>query len=80
MTTRKPGLELIKEIVADLEDNGERACPTLLGILLRSGAASVVSQSINDRPENLRPETSGGDDRLLCPSWQLMRLAAARKA
>jgi len=80
MTTRKPGLEWIKEIAADLEDNGERACPTSLGILLRSGAAPVVLQSIDDRPENHRPESSEGDDRLLCPSWQLMRLTAARKA
>jgi hypothetical protein len=80
MTTHKQRLDLIKEVLADLEDKGERACPTSLGILLRSGATSVVLQSMNDRPENHRPESPEGDDRLLCPSWQLMRLTAARKA
>src|SRR5450755_1614502 len=77
MTTHKPRLDWVKEVLAD---KGERACPTSLGILLRSGATSVVLQSMNDRPESHRPESPEGDDRLLCPPWQLMRLTAARKA
>jgi hypothetical protein len=79
MTLRKPRLDWIKEVLADLEDYGERPCPTSLGIIWRPAMASADFQPLNDRLESDRPERPEGD-RLFCPSWQLMRLTVARKS
>jgi hypothetical protein len=75
MTTRKPRLDWIKEVLADLEDDAEHAPAMSPGIAWQLGTVSADFRSMNHRPE--WPE---GDDRLFCPSWQLMRLTAARKS
>jgi hypothetical protein len=76
MVARKPSLDWIREVLADPADCGGRARPASQGFVWRPAVVeSVDLQSINNRPE--RPE---GDDRLFCPSWQLMRLTAARKS
>jgi hypothetical protein len=75
MVTRKPSLDWIKEVLADPGDSGERARPVSLGFVWRPGTESVDLQPMNDPPE--MPE---GDERPFCPSWQLMRLMAARKS
>jgi hypothetical protein len=76
MAPRKPRLDWIKEVLAD---RGDRAPPPPLGFVWRPGTESADFQSMNDRPER-PPERPEGDDRPFCPSWQLMRLTAARKS
>jgi hypothetical protein len=80
MTPRKPKLDWIKEVLADLEDQGERVCPTSLGTLWRPRTAPADFHPMNERPKNDRSESLERDDRLFCPSRQLMRHTAARKA
>jgi len=75
MTTRRPKLDWIKEVLADLEDVGEHAPAMSPDIMWRPAMASADSQSGSDRSQE--PES---DDRLFCPSWQLMRLTAARRS
>jgi hypothetical protein len=77
MTTRKPRkprLDWIKEVLADLVDDGEPAV-SCSGMVWRSAAASADFQSLNDRSQV--PE---GDERLFCPSWQQVLLAATPRA
>jgi hypothetical protein len=67
---RKPRLDWIKEVLADLADDSETdASPS--GIVWRSAAASAEFQSEDDRPP--APED---DERWFCPSWQQVLLAA----
>jgi hypothetical protein len=78
MTLRKPKLDWIKEVLADLEDDGEHL--TSFDIVWGSGTASVDSQPIENPLDQDQSESLAGDDHLFCPSWQLMRLTAARKS
>jgi hypothetical protein len=71
MTMRRPRLDWIKEVLADLEEVRERAPAMSLDIVSLPATASADLQPTNDRAQT--PES---DDR--CPSWQLMRLAVAR--
>jgi hypothetical protein len=74
MTTRKPRLDWIKEVLADLADDGEPpGLPS--GIVWQSAAVSADFQLLNDRP--CAPET---DERWFCPSWQQVRLVATPRS
>jgi hypothetical protein len=71
---RKPRLDWIKEVLADLADDGEaEASPS--GIVWQSATASADFQSSNDRPQ-----APDGDEQLFCPSWQQVRLVAMPRA
>jgi hypothetical protein len=72
MTPRQPRLDWIKEVLADLAVDGESA-PVPCGIVRHRATASARARSMDDPPE--LPER---EDRLVCPSWQLIRLAVAR--
>jgi hypothetical protein len=72
MTTRRPRLDWIKEVLADLEDVGECAPATSRIVSLPTTASADL------QPTNDRAQTPEGDDR--CPSWQLMRLTVARRS
>jgi hypothetical protein len=74
MTLRKPRLDWIKEVLADLEDSAVPV-PSSAGTVWSPPTASDDRPPVNDRPGG--PED---DDQLLCPSRQLMRLAAIRKS
>jgi hypothetical protein len=73
MTTRRPRLDWIKEVLADLEEVGERTPAMSLDIVCLPATASADLQPMNDRAQ--APE---GDGR--CPSWQLMRFTVARRS
>jgi hypothetical protein len=75
MATRKPSLDWIKEVLSDPGDGGQPARPASLGLVWAPATESPDLQPMNDRPER-----SDADDRLFCPSWQVMRLKAARKS
>jgi hypothetical protein len=74
MTPRPPRLDWIKEVLADLAADGERA-PASCDIVRQRETASADVRSM-DAP---RVELTG-EDRLLCPSWQLIRLAVTRNS
>jgi hypothetical protein len=85
MGARKPSLDWIKEVLADPEDCGERAQPAPRALARRPATERPETerpetQSPDLQPMNDRPEGSEGDDRQFCPSWQLMRVTAARKS
>jgi hypothetical protein len=73
MTMRRPRLDWIKEVLADLEEVGLHAPAISLDIVSLPATASADLQPMNDRAQTLE-----GDDR--CPSWQLMRLTVARSS
>jgi hypothetical protein len=85
MVARKPSLDWIKEVLADPEDCGERAQRSPRGLVWRPETERPETErpeteSPDLQPMNDRSERSEGDDRQFCPSWQLMRLTAARKS
>jgi hypothetical protein len=51
MTIRKPRLDWIKEVLADLEDACEPAAPTSLRIVSPPATASTDLQPMNDHAE-----------------------------
>jgi hypothetical protein len=71
---RKPRLDWIKEVLADRADDGEPT-PLPSRIVWRAASATTDIQSSDDRPP--APE---GDERMFCPSWQQVRLAATPRA
>jgi hypothetical protein len=72
MTPRQPRLDWIKEVLADLAADGERA-PAQCDLVRQRATASVSARSMDDPLE--LPDR---EDRLVCPSWQLIRLAVTR--
>jgi hypothetical protein len=74
MSPRQPRLDWIKEVLADLAADGARA-PAPRGIVRQCETASVDARSADDLPA-----ASDGWDRLICPSWQLIRLAVTRSS
>jgi hypothetical protein len=73
MTMRRPRLDWIKEVLADLEEVGARAPAMSLDIVCLPATASADLQPMNDRAQ-----TPEADDR--CRSWHLMRLTVARRS
>jgi hypothetical protein len=72
MTPRQPRLDWIKEVLADLAADGERT-PAPRGGLRQRATAAVSTRSMDD-PLELQER----EDRLICPSWRLIRLAVIR--
>jgi hypothetical protein len=72
MSPRQPRLHWIKEVLADLAADGERA-PAPRGVVRQCETASTDAWSADDPPV-----ASDDADRLMCPSWQLIRLAVTR--
>jgi hypothetical protein len=75
MGARKPRLDWIRQVLVDLEDTGDIAEQAPLTLHEQSGLVSIGPQTTDDTCYALN-----GDDPLLCPSWQLMRLTAASRA
>jgi hypothetical protein len=73
MTTRRPRLDWIKEVLADLEDVGEPSPSMSRRIVSLPATASADLQPMNDRAEEPEPDHR-------CPSWPLMRLTVAQKS
>jgi hypothetical protein len=67
---RKPRLDWIKEVLADPADE-HAPSPLPARMVWRAASAAADFQSLDDRVR--APE---GHERLFCPSWQQMRLAA----
>jgi hypothetical protein len=78
MTLRKPKLDWIKEVLAGLEEDGAR--PTSFDTVWGSETASADFPALENQFDRDQSESLAGDDHLFCPSWQLMRLTAARKS
>jgi hypothetical protein len=74
MSSRQSRLNWIKEVLADLAADGERV-PAPRGVVRQCETASADAWSADDLPA-----ASDGGDRLMCPSWQLIRLAVARSS
>jgi hypothetical protein len=72
MTPRQPRLDWIKEVLADLAADGERA-PAPGGTVRQQAAASAGARLMGDPPA--APDR---EDRPICPSRQLIRLAVTR--
>jgi hypothetical protein len=72
MTTRQPRLDWIKEVLADLAADGERA-PASRSFVRQREIASAGVRSTDD-PAGLLDR----DDPPICPSWQSIRLAVTR--
>jgi hypothetical protein len=72
MTLRKPRLDWIKTVLADVETDGERASAAF-GFVRRAETVSADVGSMAERPQE--PE---GEDGLLCPPCRLIRIAATR--
>jgi hypothetical protein len=76
MNPREPKLDWIKKVLSDpLVGRGERAADASLKLVSGTATAPSDCQSIDDRL--VQP---GDDDRLVCLSWQLIRLTAAMKS
>jgi len=69
MSPRQPRPHWIKEVLADLAPDGERA-----------PAPRVVARPCETAWADDLLATSDGRDRLMCPSWQLIRLAVTRSS
>jgi hypothetical protein len=69
MSSRQPRLHWIKEVLADLAADGERA-PAPRGVVRQCETALADARSADDLPA-----ASDGEGGLMCPSWQLIRLA-----
>jgi hypothetical protein len=72
MTPRQPRLDWIKEVLADLAADSERAAVPYSPVLQRA-TMSADARSMDDPPA--LPDL---EDRLVCPSWQSIRLAVTR--
>lgn len=70
MNARKPRLCWIEQVLAD-----ESADQAPLTVVAASELASIVRHVTEDPPCAF-----DGDDPLLCPPWQLMRLTVASKS
>jgi hypothetical protein len=74
MTPRQPRLDWIREVLADLAADDGRA-PASFGTIERREPASANAHATDAPLVELT-----GEDRLLCPSWQLIRLAVMRNS
>jgi hypothetical protein len=72
MTPRQPQLDWIKEVLADVAADCELP-PMAFGSVRQRETADA--QSMNDPPA-----APDGEDRLICPSWRLIRLAVTRNS
>jgi hypothetical protein len=75
MNARTPRLHWIRKVLADIAFSGESANRAPLTLVADSRLLAISRPTAENSSYACE-----GDDPLLCPSWQLMRLTVASKS